>query len=73
MFPGTSGAMYALNPFMLLVALVLVVVPFWQIFTKAGYSGWLSLLMLVPLVNLITLWFLAFSSWPALEKRREGD
>ena len=48
---------------MLLVAVV-VVLPFWKIFAKAGFSGWLGLLMIVPMVNLIALYVLAFSDWP---------
>jgi uncharacterized protein (DUF983 family) len=54
---------------MLFVA-ILVVVPFWRISQKAGYSGWLSLLVLVPLLNLGYLYFLAFAEWPA---GRDGD
>jgi ABC-type anion transport system duplicated permease subunit len=42
------------------------IVPFWFIFAKAGYSRWLSLLLLIPLVNVGILYFLAFSSWPAV-------
>jgi hypothetical protein len=49
---------------MLLMALV-VVVPFWRICVKAGYSGWLSVLVLIPLANLVFLYFLAFSTWPS--------
>ena len=48
--------------------LLLVITPFWQIFKKAGHSPWLSLLLLIPLVNLGMLYFLAFASWPALKK-----
>lgn len=48
---------------MLLMAVV-VVVPFWRISIKAGYSGWISLLILVPLLNLGLLYFLAFAEWP---------
>lgn len=47
-----------------LLALILVVVPFWKICEKAGYSGWLSLLIMVPLVNIGFLFYLAFSDWP---------
>ena len=36
----------------------------WQIFKKAGYSGALGLLMIVPIVNFILLLYLAFSDWP---------
>lgn len=39
----------------------LVVVPFWQIFKKTGLPAPLSILMLVPLVNLILLYVVAFS------------
>ncbi len=49
---------------MLLMAAV-VVVPFWRICSKAGFSGWLSFLILIPMVNLVFLYFLAFSDWPA--------
>ena len=55
------------SPFMMLAMTVVVILPFWFIFSKAGYSKWLSLLMVVPLVNLILLYFLAFSHWPKQE------
>src|SRR5262249_23117786 len=37
---------------------------FGAIFRKAGYSGWLGLLMAVPLVNLVTLLWFATATWP---------
>lgn len=49
----------------MLLGAVVVLVPFWKIFSRAGFSGWLSLLMLVPLINLIVLYVIAFSNWPA--------
>lgn len=49
----------------MLVMAVIVVIPFWRICKKAGYSGWLSLLIVIPLVNLLFLYFLAFSQWPS--------
>ena len=50
--------------FCVLIAL-LIILPFWFIFSKAGFSKWLSLLMAVPFVNLVMLYFLAFSTWPS--------
>ena len=41
-----------------------IILPFWFIFSKAGYSKWLSFLMVVPIVNIAMLYFLAFSTWP---------
>ena len=49
---------------MLLMGVILVV-PFWRICTRAGFPGALSLLILVPLVNVGFLYFLAFAGWPA--------
>ena len=57
--------MWAPGPFMMLIFAAVIVIPFWYIFTKAGHSGWLSLLMAVPFVNIMMLYFLAFSSWPS--------
>ncbi|MCW8193924.1 DUF805 domain-containing protein [Proteobacteria bacterium 005FR1] len=49
----------------MLLMSIIVVVPFWKICSKAGYSGWWSLLILVPLANLGLLYFLGFADWPA--------
>jgi uncharacterized membrane protein YhaH (DUF805 family) len=38
--------------------------PFAVIFRRAGRSGWLSLLMLVPLVNIVMIWWFAYAKWP---------
>jgi len=55
----------SMGPFGLILWLILVVLPFWFIFSKAGYSKWLSLLMALPIVNIVMLYFLAFSTWPS--------
>lgn len=48
-----------------LIALAVAVVPFWRICTRVGYSPWLSLLVIVPLVNLVFIYYLAFAEWPS--------
>jgi uncharacterized protein (DUF983 family) len=60
-----SSGMWLSGPLMMLVMAAVIVVPFWFIFSKAGYAKWLSLLMVVPLVNVALLYFLAFSNWPS--------
>lgn len=50
----------------LLAWIAVILPPFWKIFAKAGFSPWLSLLILVPIVNLVTLYVVAFSRWPGL-------
>ena len=44
---------------------LIVVIPFWKIFTKAGFNSALSILMIIPIVNLVMIYFLAFAEWPA--------
>ena len=47
----------------LLVFAAIAVVPYWKIFKKAGFAAPLSLLMMTPLVNIIVLYYVAFSEW----------
>jgi len=44
--------------------LFVLVFPMWRIATKAGFSGVWSLLMLVPLLNIVMMWVFAFAKWP---------
>lgn len=51
----------------LIVLWALVLAPIWRILRRLGYNPWLSLLTLVPIVNLIALWRLAYARWPRAE------
>jgi len=48
--------------------LVIFLPPSVRIVRRVGYSGWWALLMIVPGVNVIALWALAFIRWPALDR-----
>ncbi len=61
--------MGASGPVMMLIFIALIILPFWFIFKKAGYSQWLSLLMVVPIINFLMLYFLAFSDWPSVREK----
>ena len=68
--PEMMGRMDGMGPFgplMFLIFAALIIVPFWAIFAKAGFPRWLSLLMVVPIANVIMLYVFAFSAWPSLE------
>jgi hypothetical protein len=54
--------------FIVFFIVILSVLPFWKIFGKAGFSPWLSVLMLVPVVQIVLLYFIAFADWPALQQ-----
>ena len=46
-----------------IIMIAVVMIPYWFIWKKAGFSPWLSLLMLLPLINIVMLYVLAFSEW----------
>jgi hypothetical protein len=74
-----SGAHAAPLFIVLLVLLILMVVVIttaitlliWcKLFSKAGYSWALGLLLLVPIANIVVPFFLAFADWPILKELR---
>lgn len=72
------GALEWMLIFLLVIPLVIVgglvtVIPFWKICTKAGFPGVLSLLMLVPVANIILPFYIAFADWPALRQGQAGQ
>ena len=67
MMSGTP--MGSFGPLMMPIFAVLIILPFWFIFSKAGFPRWLSLLMVVPIVNVIMQYVFAFSDWPSLQKK----
>ena len=56
-------AMLAIMPIFILIGVVIVIIPMWFIWKKAGFSPWLSILSIIPAVNLIMLYVLAFTEW----------
>ncbi|MGA2754542.1 MAG: hypothetical protein ABSE53_12330 [Terracidiphilus sp.] len=56
-------AMMAILPLIILIGLAIIIIPFWFICKKAGFSPWLSLLNIIPFGNLILIYVLAFAQW----------
>jgi hypothetical protein len=70
-----AGAIAAAGMIWILVcigALILGLIINWKIAQKAGFSGPASLLMLIPLVNIIVLIYFAFTEWPIERSLREA-
>lgn len=65
-------AVLAIMPVIILVALAVVIVPFWFICKKAGFSPWLSLLNIVPFGGLILMYVLAFGEWKVVPVPQPG-
>jgi hypothetical protein len=65
------GAIFTI--FMIFFVLILTfiqILAFCKIFSKAGFSWALGLLMLVPIANIIMFFFLAFADWPIQRELR---
>ncbi len=60
------GGLSVFHLVIVVVVLILYFIPVVKILNKAGYSGWWSLLILVPLVNIIMFYVFAFADWPVL-------
>jgi uncharacterized membrane protein YhaH (DUF805 family) len=56
--------------FVVLVVVAIKLLICCKIFSKAGYSWALGLLMLIPIVNIIMAFFLAFADWPVQKELR---
>jgi hypothetical protein len=55
------------------IGALLTVIPFWKICQKAGFPPPLSLLMLVPIANVVLPFYIAFAQWPALSNGQQYE
>ena len=60
-----GNTMWAGHWLWMLVIAIAVVIPAWRICRRTGYPGWLGLLTVIPVANLVLLYFIAFADWPA--------
>jgi hypothetical protein len=68
-----GDAMWAGHWLWMLVLASVVVIPVWRICQRAGYPGWIGILILIPVINIFFLYFMAFTDWPALMNRNQDD
>jgi hypothetical protein len=62
-----------------LAVVIIVGLAFWLVFviayikiiTRAGYSGWWVLIVLVPIANIVMLLIFAYKEWPIQRELRE--
>jgi hypothetical protein len=65
-----GGFVFCYVLFILLLVAAMVFI-YYKIFQKTGNSGWMGLLMLVPIVNIGMFLYLAFSDWPVARENRD--
>lgn len=52
-----------------IIIFTIILIPTGRILRRAGFSAWWSILAVVPFLNLVGLWILAYVRWPAGETR----
>jgi uncharacterized membrane protein len=52
------------------VSLILFLVIWCTIFSKAGYSGWMGVWLIVPILNIVIIVIFLFNKWP-VQRRAE--
>ncbi len=52
----------------ILLLSVIIIFPIWKILRKAGFPTWLSLLTVIPIVDLVVLYYVGLAKWPAQQK-----
>jgi len=69
---GIFAGLWAIWAIVCLGLIILGIVINWRIAEQAGFQGIASLLMLIPLVNLVVMLYFAFSEWPVTRALREA-
>jgi hypothetical protein len=69
---GPETIMPIASVFAAVVGVVLSVWPAWRICSRAGLPGALGLSIVVPCLNLVLLYVLAFAEWPALRDQKRS-
>ena len=50
--------------------IVVMSIPIARILTRIGYSKWWTIVYFIPFVNIVGIWILAYSRWPAVDRTR---
>lgn len=69
---GTMDSMYTMSighALIMAIFVAIFLIPISKVLRRAGWNGWLCLLWLIPLVNVVMLWVFAFGRWPAIPER----
>ena len=72
-----TGGFGGVAPFFLLIAVacigllisaVVVAWPAGRVCKRVGFSPWLGILAMLPLFNVLLLWYVALSDWPSVPR-----
>jgi glycopeptide antibiotics resistance protein len=69
---GILAAIFGAYLVFIVVLMAIIIIPFWFILKKAGFSPWLALINIVPFGTLILLYVLAFAGWKVIPVPQPG-
>jgi hypothetical protein len=52
-----------------ILVFIAILIPAGKILQRTGFSPWWSILLIIPLLGIVSLWVFAFSEWPNLPDR----
>lgn len=64
------GSVSIVHWLLILIIAFVTVWPVYRILQKAGFSGWWSIIALIPLLNVIGVYVLAIVRWPVEDRAR---
>jgi len=70
-FGSLAGGLILCWLLFIVLLVVGMIYVYYKIFEKTGNSGWLALLMFVPIANIAIILYLAFSDWPVIQEVRD--
>jgi hypothetical protein len=47
-----------------IMALIVTFFALVNVVRRAGYSGWWTLLLFLPIINVLAIWYFGFARWP---------
>jgi len=50
--------------------IVILSFPIARILSRIGFSKWWTIVYFIPFVNIVGIWILAYSRWPAVDRAR---
>ena len=63
---GIVAAIIGFYMVFFVIIMAAIILPFWFILKKAGFSPWLSLVNIFPLGTMVLLYILAFAEWKVI-------
>jgi hypothetical protein len=62
------GSMSIYHWLFIIFFVVVLSTPISRILTRIGYSKWWTIVYFIPFVNIVGIWILAYSRWPAVDR-----